>query len=222
MFIYWHENAKTGRIDVDLSATGFNSDWEYVTNLSWTSLNSLKCQHSGDVQSAPNGASEFIDINLDSFRENKIRYVVMNVFSWTGQKFQDFECFAGVMVRNNPNSGEIYEPKTVQNKFDLAGDTTVNMPMILDLETNEIIWADVSFGSESGRRVENSTKKVALMGKSLLQMNIQEPNLFDLFTLHAKARGAEVSETKDSGVSYDIEFNENSAKNIVEILAKWI
>lgn len=221
LFLYWKENEKSGRIDVDLSASGYDENWQYITNLSWTSLASMDCQHSGDIQSAPEGASEFIDINVNSMKQNKVRYVVVNVFSWTGQKFQDFECFAGVMERSKTSSGEVYEPKTVKNKFDLAGDTSVNAPMILDLATNEIIWADIAFNSSVGRRVENSTKQIAMMGKSLLAMGQQEPNLFDLFSFYAKSQGA-IIYTSMPKVTPDLVITEAEAKDVANILSNWI
>lgn len=146
---------------------------------------------------------------------------MVNVFSWTGQKFQDFECFAGVMERSKTNSGEVYEPKTVKNKFDLAGDTSVNAPMILDLATNEIIWADIAFNSSVGRRVENSTKQIAMMGKSLLAMGQQEPNLFDLFSFYAKSQGA-IIYTSMPEVTPDLVITEAEAKDVANILSNWI
>jgi hypothetical protein len=223
MFVYWHESEKTGRIDVDLSAVGFDEDWNYVTHLSYTSLQKLGGVHSGDIQSAPNGAAEFIDINVAKFRKASIRYVIMSVFSFTQQTYNNFECFAGVMERQSPNSGEIFEAKTVKNKFDLAGETNINLPLILDLETNQMIWCDVSLDSNFGpNNIERAKKRVSYMGRSILSMGESLPNLFELFSLHAQAQGAKVDTVLKESVKYDLVIDESKSKDFADILANWL
>lgn len=222
MFMYWKENDKSSRIDLDLSAVAFDKKWNFVTHLSWTSLSGLDSVHSGDIQSAPNGASEFIDISLDTFKKNKIHYVMMNVVCFTGQKFKDFECFAGIMERQNAKSGEIYEPTTVKNKFDLCGDSTVNMPLILDLEKMELIWCDVSLGKGGQRHVAYESKEISMVAKSITSMEKTHPNLFELFSSQVRARGGVVHTEKKDGVSYDLEMDLDKAKDITEILANWV
>ncbi len=45
----------------------------------------------------------------------------MVVMSYTNQPYCDLpECFAGWMARTAPQSGEIYEPRTVQDKLDIS------------------------------------------------------------------------------------------------------
>lgn len=55
-------------MDFDLSAMIFDEDWQYQEHVSWTNLRSPQFQvfPSGDIISAPDGASEFIDIHLPS------------------------------------------------------------------------------------------------------------------------------------------------------------
>jgi hypothetical protein len=57
--------------------------------------------HSGDIVSAPNGASEFIDINYVEAKEHA-RYVVICNYVYSGDAYKDIpECFSGVMFRKN-------------------------------------------------------------------------------------------------------------------------
>ena len=81
-FLWWKEGKidgkATGRVDLDLSATIFRSNWKYMNHISYTNLKEAKlgCCHSGDITSAPKGASEFIDIDLEKVRAAGGRYAV--------------------------------------------------------------------------------------------------------------------------------------------------
>ena len=112
-FIYW-----VGQ-DIDLSATFHDDRFNMIEQVSYTNLRSAgyKAYHSGDITSAPTGASEFIDLDILSALKYGARYVVMNVIVYDGATFAEHStCFAGWMTRNKPNSNEIYDPRTVQQK----------------------------------------------------------------------------------------------------------
>ena len=110
-FIYW-----VGK-DIDLSATFHYEDFSVMEQLSYTRLRlkSFKAFHSGDITSAPNGASEFIDITIDGALKKGARYLTMNVLVYNGPTFdQHEECFAGWMMRSEPKSNEVFDAKTVE------------------------------------------------------------------------------------------------------------
>lgn len=232
MFMYWKDvegdvdtsgwgNPRT--VDVDLSAVAYTSDWDYKFHLSYTNLSSVGGKHSGDIQSAPNGASEFIDIDINKALSKGVRYIVMNVISYTGQPFNTFECFAGVMGREKAGSGEVYEPKTVTQRFDVAGDTRYNIPLIFDLETMQFIWAD--FALTSGPRFENvesKSNKLVLMAKVAESILDTKPVMFDLFDMHAQARADSVDYERDPDKDYDLVLDESTATQIDDILANWM
>lgn len=221
MFLYWKDISSP--IDVDLSAIAYDENWNYKTHLDWTSLESLNCKHSGDVRSAPNGAAEFIDLNLKSLRKSNIRYIAMNVYSFSGQKYASFESFAGFMERENSKEGQIFEPKSVKNKFDLTAESTVCIPVYFDLVEGKMVIADISISSQRFARAGSSTEKVAQMCKAIGEMKKYKMNLKDLFSLHAKSCGANVDFIKKEGQVYDLEIDKDFAlKNINEILANWI
>ena len=56
----------------------YNADWRYVEHISYTNLKSEKYRaaHSGDIVTAPNGACEFIDLDIESVVRYGGRYVV--------------------------------------------------------------------------------------------------------------------------------------------------
>lgn len=224
MFLYWHENAKSGRLDVDLSAVGYSSNWEMIDHLSFRNIKGKQISgvHSGDIQSAPHGASEFVDINLKKTLNNDIRYIVMNVHCFSGPMFSNFECFAGFMERQVSTIGKIYEPKTVQNKFDLSSNSKTNIPLIIDLVNREVIWADISLDDANHRNVVSDNKIISQIGKMTLQLDKNNVNLFELFSLHAQARGAVIHTEKKENEKYDYEFGLDQAKNIADILSNWI
>ncbi|MFF2157288.1 TerD family protein [Paenibacillus chitinolyticus] len=220
-FNWWKEGnvdgKPTGRVDIDLSAVMYDRNWEYVEHISYTNLRSSKYQavHSGDIVAAPQGACEFIDLHIPSIVDYGGRYIVASLHSFTEQPYCDLpECFAGWMMRKKPGSGEIFEPSTVANKIDVTADTRIAIPVILDLVERTVIWTDLSLTKQPHycNNVEGNQKGIVLIGKAMT--TLRKPDLYDLFLLHAKARGAAVDTADeadtifsvDSGVTpYDIE-----------------
>ncbi|WP_339298626.1 TerD family protein [Paenibacillus sp. FSL R5-0623] len=220
-FNWWKEGdvngQSTGRVDIDLSAVMYDKDWNYVEHISYTNLRSLnyKAVHSGDIVTAPNGASEFIDLHIPSIVAYGGRYVVATLLSFTSHPYCDLpECFVGWMMRKKPGSGEIFEPSTVANKIDITADTQIAIPVIMDLVERTVIWTDLALTSHPDyyNNVEGNQKGMVLMGKALT--NLRKPDLHDLFMLHAKARGelvdtmdqADTIYSVDQGITpYDIE-----------------
>lgn len=190
-FIWWHDGKE--RTDIDLSALALDENFQYRNTLAYYNLQELGGYHSGDITSAPAGASEFIDIDREAFLAQGVRYVLMVVNSYTEQPFCDLpECFAGVMTREYPDSGEIYEPRTVLNKFDLTGNTKIAIPLILDLQTERVVWTDLALTKNPStiNNVQSNLSSLGLLCQAMVQL--QKPNLYDLFALHIDARGERV------------------------------
>ena len=121
------------------------------------------------------------------------RYVVMSVNSFTEQHFIDLpECRAGWMMRSEPDSGEVFEPATVQDRVDVASDTAICLPAVFDLEERKTIWADIGLKRNPSHvnNVEGNSSRMTLLGKSLTE--VSKPDLYTLFRLHAEARGRPV------------------------------
>lgn len=222
MFVYWKENDT--RVDVDLSAVCFDHKFNYTGHLSYTRLSDKNQQafHSGDIQSAPNGASEFIDFNIEKCLENNIRYIVMNVFSFTGQKFSTFECFSGFMEREEIQSGNAYEPKTVKNVFDLNSESKHYSPLVFDLKEKQAIFIDLSLNVERGlSNIEGHSVGIESLLKFACDSS-QKTNLFDLFNWHAKQKALSIDYKKDKNKKYTFCFDKNIVRNLDEIISIWL
>lgn len=208
-FLYWKDIDAYERVDIDLSAVMFDTDWKYMEHISYTNLRSAKykASHSGDEISAPNGISEFIDLDIESVRKYGGRYIMMNLYSFTHQPFNTIPiCFAGWMMRDAPQSGEIYEPKTVQNRFDLASDTLINIPIIIDVETRQVIWGDMGLKNNVvyANNIEGNLGTAALMGMGIV--SLEKPTLHELFTLHADSRGLIVNDEQDADIVFSVDM----------------
>jgi hypothetical protein len=204
-FFVWWKNGKS-RVDLDLSAAMYDADFGYVSTLAYYNLKDFGAHHSGDIVDAPKGAAEFIDIDVAKCRERKVRYVVMCLNSFTQQPYCDLpECFAGWMAREKPNSGEIFEPKTVVDKVDVASDTKMCLPAVFDLVGRAVIWADIALSGNPrfANNVHNNLGGVSLMLRALAQL--RKTDLHTLFALHVRARGTRVSDidSADSVFSSD-------------------
>jgi hypothetical protein len=223
-FIWWTNTDKHGsdnyfytdRVDLDLSAAIFDEDWHYIEHISYTNLRSAKYQacQSGDIINGGSvygdGVSEFIDFNIDSVVKYGARYVVFQVYSFTEQKFADLpHAMFGWMGREDVGSGEIYEPKTVEQKMDLVSQSTVSVPVIFDCVNREFIWCDmnISLGGccrrNYGNNIESNLTGVEATCYSMV--NMRKPNLYDLIDLHIRARGLRVENKEDADVVFDVE-----------------
>ncbi|OBR68076.1 cytoplasmic protein [Paenibacillus oryzae] len=211
-FLWWKEGLANGvytdRVDIDLSAVMYNSKWEYMEHISYTNLRSAKYKaaHSGDIVTAPKGACEFIDIDIPSVLQYGGRYVVASLNSFTSHPFCDLpECYAGWMMRRRPDSGEIFEPATVADKIDLAADTQISIPVILDLQKRQVIWCDLALKRHPGfyNNVEGNQSGLTAIGRAMT--SIVKPSLYDLFLLHAEARGELVSTAAEAEATFGLD-----------------
>lgn len=201
-FIWWKNmgnNPWGGRVDIDLSAMLVNEEWNRADHIAYYNLRSFGGHHSGDITNAPDGASEFIDIDLKKCIESGHRYIIMTINSYTQQPFHDLpECFAGWMLRKNANSGEIFEAKTVKNKSDVTGESRMNIPLIIDALERKVIWTDLSLKShpQFQNNLYANQSNTALLCKAMTQLN--KYNLYDLFYLHGVARGKLVESASEA------------------------
>ncbi|MFW5704006.1 MAG: TerD family protein [Patescibacteria group bacterium] len=203
-FIWWKDG--NDRTDIDLSMLALDTQHKPLATIAYYNLREMGGHHSGDITSAPNGASEFIDISIEQLRQGGIRYIHMVLNSFTQQPYSDLpECFAGFMRRQFPNSGEVYDPKTVENKVDITANTRMCIPFIIDLETRKVIWTDIALAHMPGRanNVAANLSGITVMSKAM--MELVKPTLYELFTLHAEARGTSVLSKKTAKTVFSVE-----------------
>jgi hypothetical protein len=220
-FVWWME-PKGHRTDIDLAAVLFDTDFRRVADVAYYNLRDYGCAHSGDVTSAPNGACEFIDVDVDALTKKGIRYVQMVVYSYTQQAFKDLpECFAGWMGRTAVQSGEIFDARTVQDKIDIAGDTTVNIPLVIDLKERQVIWSDIALKSRGAiNNSRGNEDNLSKMGKAIAKL--RKPTLYDLFSMHAHGRGTVVGTREEADIVFGLFDGTVTAFDADKIMAEFM
>lgn len=216
-FTWWNENGKdkdgkpmsVGRVDIDLSLVIFDKDYNLIETCAYYNLRtSDHLVHSGDITSAPNGAAEYIDVDIEKLksRNPNAAFVGQMINSFTGQKYVSIpECYAGWMEREKMQHGKIFEPSTVKNKVDITSDAKQVLVTVFDVNTKEYIWADSPVSTNSYGRpnnVANSRASISYTLKGLVEM--KKPKMEDLLLMHVKARGNLVNKKEDADVVFSL------------------
>ncbi|EGW29962.1 uncharacterized protein SPAPADRAFT_158212 [Spathaspora passalidarum NRRL Y-27907] len=219
-FVYW-----VGR-DIDLSGVFLAEDLETTSYINYTNLREGYAVHSGDITSAPNGASEFIDIDITKALADGFRYVEMSVRVFSGPNFVEHEeCFAGYMMRQEAQAGEIFEPSTVRTKMDLVCETRDINPFMFDLVTKELIWLDIPshpkvFGPNNVNVNINQIKETL---KASLELPLLKVNMRELLDLHVEAGSATiVDDPKDANFVVGLGDGDLDLYDFATINSKWI
>lgn len=209
-FIWWTNS--NGRVDIDLSAAIYDENWNYVEHISYTRLRfgEIKAYHSGDITNGGSvngkGVAEFIDINVDAVAQSG-RYVAFQVYSYTGQKFSELpNCRFGWMEREDVNSGEIFEPSTVDMSIDVNAEGVTAIPVIFDCKTKEFIWCDMNLAMSQnryscwGNNLESNMRGVTAVCYAMTHLS--KPNLYSLIAFNTMARGMMVDNRNDADIIF--------------------
>ena len=146
-FTYWEKVD-----DIDLACFGLGEDGAWQEEFSWRTMWDSQDQcitFSGDETSGYNGGSEFFDVRIPRFREvyPDIRYLVFTDNVYSGVHFDTVPCTAGYMIREEEDSGGIFEPKTVRSSFRITVHSTYAVLFALDLKEREIVWLNLGMNS---------------------------------------------------------------------------
>ena len=188
-FTHWKNMSKGNdkRVDIDLSVELVNEDFTSTRSVSWHDLfggKEFNTYHSGDIVSAPNGASEFID--LDYIQASKFyRYGVICNSVFTGQDFCDIpECFSGVMfMEKKGKRGVVFNPEFVKYKYDLTQyGSSENIALAIDFKTRELIWMDIPRSSGIMNQIASGDSGVVIALKNALK---KQMNMYDFIKLHS-------------------------------------
>lgn len=172
LFLHWLQ-PKGVRVDLDLSVALYDDLWRFVGLCDYTHLIYAggAARHSGDLTSAPgpHGATEYLDLDLPRLADAGVRFVVPAVLSYNNVPFDELpDAFAGFMAVEGTKRA-VYDPRTVRQRFDLAGDAALRVPMIVDLRTRRAWWADVTLATGEGNHdVWRHRKQLGRMGNDLL------------------------------------------------------
>ena len=215
---------KDGRVDVDLSLEFVDENFTESFSLSWHDMGGgrkFDSFHSGDITSAPKGASEFVDLDYKKAR-NYARYVLVTNSVYTGQDFADIpECFSGVMfMPEKGKRGKVFNPEFVKYKFDLTQKgSNQNIAFAVDLETLELIWIDSPFSYGCCGIVASGNDSIVLALKNALKTHM---SLYDFFMLHKKH--IEIVKTKEDANIIISDSDDATLKpfDVETISSKWL
>lgn len=171
LFIAW-KNLGEERIDIDLSAVVFDSDFRKVGSVYYGDLKGYESiVHSGDIVDAPEGATEYIDIrDPDRMKQLGHRYVLVTVNSFTQQTFKELSklehCNFGFMkIPLEQSNEQLYFQDSVINGFSLNTDTNNVSTLLFDLFEGRMYIIDASLRSVSLLR--NNIENLSSMGEVL-------------------------------------------------------
>ncbi|AXX92245.1 hypothetical protein CPU12_01445 [Malaciobacter molluscorum LMG 25693] len=211
--------------DIDLSACFLTKDFLLYSQIAYFNLkgNDYKAVHSGDITyaPAPNGACEFIDIDLSSIKDKKIRYITLDVRVYSGPSFKYQNANVGWMFRDKlADEGEIFDARTVNQRISITNESQKTcLVAAFDILKNEIIWLDLKGSSSclvSGNNVLSNVTNIRELLKSTV--DFKEISLYELFYFHANARGELVENKEDANTVFD----EDMIFKYEEVLAKYI
>jgi hypothetical protein len=167
-FVYWRQAVQ--RTDFDLSALLLGDDFAPAGHLSYTNLTTPGGVHSGDITEAPDGASEFIEIDLSKVQA---RYIVPQVNVYSGEGFDEVaESFFGFMERDGEQHGRPYDPRTVRMRSDLRDAGRVALPLVFSRDDAggwSATWMQLYLrGGIAFNRVETNKLSTTMLVRAIL------------------------------------------------------
>ena len=211
-FTYWEKVD-----DIDLSCFALNDDDDCVLEFSWrTNPWSEGLDFSGDQTSGYHGGSEFFDVDSQEFAEKnglEWHYLVFcdNVYSdemddengeLVASMFSKCICRAGYMLRDIDDSGEVFEPATVQTSFVVDCSSRSAYLFAIDLRDPAIIW--LNLGENSMRNIAGEGDVTFLRG---YLHTVDIVNLYDFARMLA-------TEVVDAPSEADVVFSDESAESL--------
>lgn len=227
----WWQNLTKGssnwkdRIDIDLSATFYDENFDKpIHDVYYSNLRVDGVVHSGDIVNAPNGASEFINIDIETLLKQNVRYVAMNIHSFNEETFNIIpECFAGVMVLDEiKDTEQAFDPAKSLIRSDISTEATACVPMVFDLETREVIWVDtvVPKYSSEPNNVDFCKDSINNIVRGIISASY--PTLGQLIGINMVARdGIKVDTKKEADIIFSLD--EGITPYDLEILnSEWV
>lgn len=184
-----------GLYDLDLSCYLYRSDYTLDSIISWnkdskrhtnTNKYGANVLFSGDVRHRVGNCAEYIDIDIESLKKDKVRYIVANVYDFDGQGFENKNAWGGVMeLEEFGKIDNTWAPSSINCGFRLKSKCTNILMTIVDLEKMIMYVVDedtkgipVASSANSScdvinRYVESATFFNAL---SLMEFNVKSRN----------------------------------------------
>jgi hypothetical protein len=168
-FVHWRERLR--RTDYDLSALLLGDDFGYQGHVSWTMFTKGGVVYSGDLTESAKGATEFIDVPLDSVGAH---HIVPQVHIYAGENFDTVaESMFGWMLRGHAQRGMPFEARTVRTRSDLRGSGRVALPAVFSRDEADrwtVTWTHLYLaGSPDFNQVEGNLAAASLLTRALVE-----------------------------------------------------
>jgi hypothetical protein len=166
-FTYWRQTER--RTDYDLSVLLLDDQCRAAGQVSWTNYRHDGVVHSGDVTEARNGATEFIDVPLETVSP----YVVPQVNIYAGESFDEVaESMFGYQTRTREQRGAPFDARTVRSRSQLRGRGRVALPVVFVKGERgwQAVWLHLYLrGEPVFNRVEDNTFTTADRVRALVE-----------------------------------------------------
>jgi hypothetical protein len=210
LFMQWGTGLPAQHMDMDLSCRLAFNDREEIC--SFHQLTSTGCKHSGDIRSIPDkvGTAEYIEMDVAELRNAGCKYVVFtcNAYSWGSISP---ELVVGWMSSEHrmlisEKSGVAYDPSCVQHQVRITRGMSKGLVFgVLEVSSHEIIWLEMSFGSQIAAKLDTSGVE-ALLAKLNARLSVG-----NLLKLKAEAQGLQIVDSPGADEDYTSQWAINSA-----------
>lgn len=234
LYCRWED--PNGQCDLDLSCSLYKADYTLDSIVSWnrdskrrTSINRYGANvlFSGDVRHRVGNCAEYIDIDVESLKKDKVRYIVANVHDFDGQGFEKKNSWGGVMeLEEFGKIDNTWAPSSINCGFKLKSKCTNILMTIVDLkkmvmyvvdeDTAGIPVASSATGAYAeviNRYVRSATFFNTL---SLMEFNVKSRN--GQFTTMESAEFAEAKE----GIEHSLTYLKKLREEYKELRDKYI
>jgi len=211
LFMQWGEGLSAQHLDMDLSCRViYENETDYC---SYSQLTIPGCQHSGDIQRIPNkvGTAEYINIDMKELHKKGAHYVCFTCNAYTNGSIAP-NVVVGWMNSAHQmkisHTGVAYNPADVQHQVRIGNTLAKGMVFgVLDIELNEIIWLEMSFG---GQVVQNLSFETV---EALIRKLDAKLKIGDLLAMKADVQNLQVvNEPEKADEVYDIHWALNTAE----------
>jgi hypothetical protein len=196
LFVYWQETSE--RTDLDLSVLQLDREFNYISQVSWNNYGDSKdIAHSGDIQSAPMGSAEFIDLNIDKIEAD---YILPSVLRFTGETFIALKaCHIGWMKRQSVGSDtQTFDPQTVTEKISPHLPNQIWIPFMLDVKARQIIYIDLY---TNGHNTIEDNPELPKIAAALSQFYAAKPTFAALARWYVMANHAKIVDKENAIIS---------------------
>lgn len=214
LFVYWQESTDT--TDLDLSTMRLDKNFQYAGHVGWNNYGTGKdIAHSGDIQSAPFGAAEFIDLRVSALEG----YSLPSVIRFKGEEFNDLKaCYAGWMNREDVTADiQTFDAKTVAQKVNVNQNGKCWVPFMLDVAANEIVYVDLYL---NGSRMIENNQHFPSLAATLASYVESRPTFGALAHWYIRANCATIVQRKDANITIGV--SDDCSINVLKLVGQGV